>query len=117
MKKFNPVMEVVRFSSEDVIATSGAKSLTWSNLGNNDPSDNTISFNGNSYNQGNSDSAAVKNALDAYFNCTEDYFHPYGTNIYASFTYLFGSATGRDELDGEYVYGTNKWGEYYYIKQ
>ena len=48
MKKFNAEMKVVRFGAEDIIVTSG-KFLTWGNLGNDDPLDNSLEFGGETY--------------------------------------------------------------------
>lgn len=48
--KFSPEMRVVKFGSDDVIATSGAtRSITLSNFGDGTANNGTINFNGEEY--------------------------------------------------------------------
>lgn len=67
MKKFNPEMKVVRFGNEDVIATSGfvTKSFTTSNFGNGIAGDGQAIFNGTTYTFSSTDAVtSFINAMD-----------------------------------------------------
>lgn len=69
MKKFNPEMKVVRFGNEDVIVTSGVKTITLTGMGSGGNSDNTLSFGSYNYVYGNDkgNTSTIAQSLSDYF--------------------------------------------------
>jgi len=112
MKKFSAEMKVVRFGAEDMIVTSGVKTLTWSGLEDKTGNNNYITFNGNSYlvqNSASKEFKTMKSDLAAYFedsalatkSNSDIKFGSYSLNSF------IGSTSERTGADGTYVYDGN----------
>ena len=106
--KFRPEMEVVRFSSEDVIAASGGltngSKMTFSNFGNGDITDNKITFDYRSDYQftSNSTPADVVSAIGA--NSETKIWSEY-SGAYKNLNSTMGSLINKnDETNGTFNY-------------
>lgn len=109
-------MTVVRFSGNDVIATSSpVKTITWTGLEDKVSNNNYASFDGNDYLIQSSTSAEFKTFKSDLANYFEDPSLANAGNgaiTFGSYTLnsFIGSQSVRDGADGKYVYqGNNKF--------
>ena len=106
--KFRPEMEVVRFSSEDVIAASGGltngSKMTFSNFGNKDITDNKITFDYRSDYQftSNSTPADVVSAIGA--NNDTQIWSEYSGQYYQMFGVFDSLIKKNDDTNGTFNY-------------
>ena len=122
-KKFETDMTVVRFGAEDVIATSGAKTVALSGMGNQSGSDNQLTFVNYSFTYGTPgvSSGTVRNALADYFEdpgmakqTVSNIKFENGSST-SNLNILWGGQSNTDEFNGTFVY--NGAGTYTFTKQ
>lgn len=115
--KFNAEMKVVRFGSEDVIATSGVvlKTVTLSGLGDNSANNNKLDFGNYSYTYGQAGvtSSTVRNALGEYVGDPTAFSKTTASNVIfdngsstIGLNLIWGGQSNTAGFNGTYVYSS-----------
>ena len=106
--KFRPEMEVVRFSSEDVIVASGGltngSKMTFSNFGNGNITDNKITFDYRSDYQFTSSTTGADVVSAAGANSETKIWSEYSGKYYKMSSVIDSLITNKDETNGTFNY-------------